>query len=105
MFRLFRSLPQQSNYNRAGIITDFALWYAKSKQMMKYRPLVMLQQRRSLAPTISWYVENENEVRPLARHEVANPESLPRGSKLLWLADLLSRAGGIFAICCGIWWP
>jgi adenine-specific DNA-methyltransferase len=75
-------------------VTDFLLWYAKSKEIMKYRPLLLEQQRRSLAPTISWYVEIEGELRPLARHEIANPASLPPKSNLLWLADLLSRSGG-----------
>jgi adenine-specific DNA-methyltransferase len=74
-------------------VTDFLLWYAKSKETVKYRPLLMEQQRRSLAPTISWYVEIDGDVRPLARHEVANPASLPADAKLLWLADLLSRSG------------
>jgi adenine-specific DNA-methyltransferase len=75
-------------------VTDYLLWYGKSKEIMKYRPLLQAQQRRSLAPTISWYVEIENDLRPLARHEIANPASLPASSRLLWLADLLSRSGG-----------
>jgi adenine-specific DNA-methyltransferase len=76
-------------------VTDYLVWYAKNKQSLKYHPLVLEQERRSLAPTISWFVELENgELRPLKRYEIANPNSLPANSKLLWLADLLSRSGG-----------
>ena len=76
-------------------VTDHLLWYAKNKDSLKYRPLVVAQERKSLSPTISWYTELESgEIRSLARHEVANPDSLPSSARLLWLSDLLSRSGG-----------
>ncbi len=76
-------------------VTDFLLWYSKEKGLVKFRPLLLEKERRSLAPTITWYVElKTGEVRPLERHEIANPDSIPKESKLLWLADLLSRSGG-----------
>src|SRR5882762_1502452 len=75
-------------------VTDFLLWYGKDKSRTKYRPLLLEKERRSLAPTISWYAELPNgEIRPLQRHEIANPDALPKDAKLLWLADLLSRSG------------
>jgi adenine-specific DNA-methyltransferase len=75
-------------------VTDYVLWYAKDAQQVRFHPLLMDQERKSLAPTISWYVELDDAIRPLQRHEVANPASLPEASRLLWLADLLSRSGG-----------
>jgi adenine-specific DNA-methyltransferase len=76
-------------------VTDFLLWYARDKEQAKYRKLLVEKGRKALPLTISWYVENsDGAIRPLERHEVANPDSLPEGSKLLWLADLLSRSGG-----------
>ena len=77
-------------------VTDFVLWYAKEIDEVKLRRLVVPQGRKALAPTISWHLEDEQgELRRLQRHEVANPDSLPPSSRLLWLADLLSRSGGL----------
>jgi adenine-specific DNA-methyltransferase len=76
-------------------VTDFLLWFSREKTRIKFRPLLLEKERKALAPTISWYVETrDGELRSLQRHEVANPDALPEGSKLLWLADLLSRSGG-----------
>ena len=76
-------------------VTDHLLWYARTKGSAKYRQLMLEQERASLAPTISWYFElPDGELRPLSRAETANPASLPKGGRLLWLSDLLSRSGG-----------
>lgn len=76
-------------------VTDYVLWYAKDVEQAKIRRLVVPQGRKALAPTISWHLEDvDGELRRLQRHEVANPDSLPENSRLLWLADLLSRSGG-----------
>ena len=76
-------------------VTDFLLWYARNREQTKYRKLLVEKERKALPPTISWYVEGrDGGIRSLQRHELANPDSLPEGSKLLWLADLLSRSGG-----------
>ena len=43
-------------------VTDFLLWYARDKASIKYRPLLTEQERRSLAPTITWNVELEDKM-------------------------------------------
>ncbi|MGH2583795.1 MAG: site-specific DNA-methyltransferase, partial [Dehalococcoidia bacterium] len=75
-------------------VTDYLIWFARDSNQLKYRQLLMEREKRSLAPTISWNVElADGQIRPLARHEIANPDSVPKPSRLLWLADLLSRSG------------
>jgi adenine-specific DNA-methyltransferase len=77
-------------------VTDYLVWYARDREKVKYRQLLVERETRALAPTISWCVElDAGEIRPLQRHEVANPETLPTSSRLLWLADLLSRSGSV----------
>ena len=76
-------------------VTDFLVWYCKDKSNLKFRGLLLEKGRRALSPTISWYVElGDATIRSLERHEMANPDALPNDSRLLWLANLLSRSGG-----------
>lgn len=75
-------------------VVDYVVWYARNPGQLKRYRLMVEREKRALPPTISWYVETPSgDVRPLQRHETANPDSLPSGSRLLWLADLLSRSG------------
>jgi len=70
---------------------DLLLWYARDKERLKRRPL-FFEKEPGLAGAVGYtYVElPSGERRLLLAEEQANPEALPKGSKIFELTSLIS---------------
>lgn len=84
----FRKSSPLGSAGLAGI-SDYILWYAKNKEMIKYRPLF---EKKELGKDSSYkYVEfPDGTRRSLTKEELQNIDSLPKGSKLFTNGVLFS---------------
>jgi adenine-specific DNA-methyltransferase len=70
---------------------DFLLWYAKSKDLVKYNPLLQLKAERTKGGTYTWIDKSNGEARRLSAEERAqDPTSL---DGILFRADTIVSPG------------
>jgi adenine-specific DNA-methyltransferase len=75
-------------------VTNYLIWYAKDKEVMKYRPL--FKSLRIGRPGATRYLQAENQfgvVRRLRREEISNPELIPSKWHPFFRQGLTSRTG------------
>jgi adenine-specific DNA-methyltransferase len=76
-----------SSMDYLDAVSDYLLWYAKSYESLKYRPLFTPKQDRALR-----FIELRNgDRRPATRDERAGTEPLPAGSRWYEVGDLTSQ--------------
>lgn len=79
------------------LVADYLLWYAKSKDEMKYRQLYMKRDERTPDPLLKSYTQVELEDgtrRGMTRQEIENPALLPQGSRRFANYHLTSQSSG-----------
>ena len=81
--------------NRLASVSDYVLWYAKLRDVVKYRQLHL---EKSLTGAGGGYytkvIEPSGTRRNLTDEEAFNPELLPRGSRIYRLDNLISQSPG-----------
>ena len=77
-------------------VTDHILWYARSKEFVKTRPLFTDSDVSRLIQTTYGHLESPNgEMRQLTAEEKNRRIAIPHGTKLISLSDLTSQTGGV----------
>ena len=75
--------PGQRSSDTLPMMTDFILWYAKGKEAIKFRPLLVLKSLSGDGGDHYNSVElSDDKVRPLTNEERFNPSLLPAGAKV-----------------------
>jgi adenine-specific DNA-methyltransferase len=67
---------------------DYILWYAKDKEVVKYRQLYVPKEERTELGTFSWIELENGESRRLSKLEMTGEEALPPNSRRFRAADL-----------------
>ncbi|MCY4569784.1 MAG: site-specific DNA-methyltransferase [Candidatus Poribacteria bacterium] len=79
------------------LVADYLLWYAKSKDELKYRQLYMKRDERTPDPLLKSYTQVEladGTRRGMTRQEIENPALLPQGSRRFANYHLTSQSSG-----------
>ncbi|MBA3431852.1 MAG: site-specific DNA-methyltransferase, partial [Actinobacteria bacterium] len=75
-----------------GNVADFVLWYARSKNVVKYRELLLEKvYTESTAAQYRKVLTANGQERPASRRELDDPKTLPTGAKLFRLSDLTNQ--------------
>lgn len=84
----FKKTSPLGSSGLAGV-SDYLLWYAKDKETVKYRPLY---DKKAIGKDSAYrnLELRDGTRRPMTPEEVANPSSIPSGSKMYSLGTLFS---------------
>jgi adenine-specific DNA-methyltransferase len=76
-------------------VTNYLIWFAKSKQVVKYRPIYLSKDAgKAVAQTYSSVELPDGTRRSLSVKERNGEEKLPEGSRLFTSGPLVSKSGG-----------
>lgn len=76
--------------NALANITDYIVWYAKDKDVMKYRPIYIDKEPGAENSAYRLVVEKDGSIRPATIAERKDPSSLPEGARLATSGDMTS---------------
>ena len=75
-------------------VSDYLVWFARDKKMVKYRQLYMDKSVGGFAGgEYNWLRLPDGSTRSLTQEEIANPTKLPRGARVLRYDNLISQGG------------
>ena len=75
-------------------VTDYIVWYAKSKDQVKYRPLYDEKRAARDAGQYDWAEFSNGDIRKLTDSELTNHNSLPVGTKVMAHQGMASQGVG-----------
>ena len=78
-------------------VTDYIIWYAKSKESVKYRSIYDEKKPARDSGQYDWAEFPNGEIRNLSNQELANYKSLPSGTRILAHQGMASQGIGAVA--------